>query len=245
MLKNIDKLFEGFQNVVSKSKEECGAELEKLRLLTFLTSEFLHSLNSCLLLKREYRVKIGSSLALTCLFELPRISGHTIFFSFSGLYRNAFYNIRYALESIVQAVYIDYGHPGTPLETKMEILKEIEDKAEYRAYRLISKLPVSDKKKKPLREEYSKLSQIVHPTYRQVISTLTDVKKPDFGVPTTIDCTEISRIYESMTSMYDIFFFLFIMYFPEVREELKKNTRFIEDIKIHSLTLLSKTLDVK
>jgi hypothetical protein len=122
--------------------------------------------------------------------------------------------------------------------------KEIEDKAEYRANRLIGKLPMSDKKKKPLREEYSKLSQMVHPTHKQVISTLTDLKKPDDGAPSIIDRDEILRIYESMARMYDIFF-LFTTYFPEIREELKKNTRFIEQIKVHNLTLLSKILDVR
>jgi hypothetical protein len=245
MLRDIDKLFKGFQDVVKKSKDECGAELEKLRQLTFIINMFFKSLMTSLSFKKEHRVKIGSSLTLTCFVELARISGHTVFFSFNGLYRQAFYNIRYALESIVQALYIDYGHPKTPLETKMEILKEIEDKIECRASRLIGSLPMPDKKKKLLREEYKKLSQIVHPTHRQVISTLTDLRKPDDGAPTTIDCNEVSRIYDSMARMYDIFFFLFITYFPEVKEELGRNSDFIKQVKTHHLTLLSKTLNVK
>lgn len=245
MLRNIDELFEGFQDVVARSKKECGAELEKLRQLAFVTHEFMNSLRSCVSPKKEYGVKIGSSLALTFLIELPRISGHTIFFSFNGLYRIAFYNIRYALESFVQALYIDYGHPRTSLDTKMEILKETEDKEEYRANRLIGKLRMSENNRKLLRQEYSELSKIVHPTHRQIVSTLTDLRKPDKGAPTAIDCNEVLRIYDSMRRMYDVFFFLFIMYFPEVREELQKNTRFIEQIRVHNLALLSRLLDIK
>jgi hypothetical protein len=245
MLKNIDELFKGFQDVVAISKKECCTELEKLRLLAFVTNEFLNSLMICVSPKKEYRVKIGSSLSLTFLLELPRISGHTIFFSFNGLYRNAFYNIRYALESIVQALYIDYGHPRTSLGTKTEILKEIEDKEEYRANRLIGKLRMSKKNRKLLGEQYSELSQIVHPTHRQIVSTLTDLRKPDKGAPTAIDCNEVLRIYDSMRGMYDVFFFLLIMYFPEVKEELQKNARFIEQIRVHNLALLSKVLDIK
>jgi hypothetical protein len=246
MLRNIDELFKGFQDVVVKSKKECGEELEKLRLLAFVTHEFNDSLMKCLSLKKEYRMKIFNSLTFTYLLELVRISGHIIFFSFNGLYRNAFYNIRYAQESIVQALYIDYGHPKTSLETKTEILKEIEDKEGYRANVLISRLRFLPKKYRTmLKEQYSELSQIVHPTHKQILSTLTDLKKPDKGAPAAIDRGEVSRIYDSMKGMYDFFFFLVIMYFPEVKEELQKNSRFVEQIKVHNLSLLSKLLDIK
>jgi hypothetical protein len=247
MLRNIDELSKGFQDVVSRSKKECGKELEKIRLLAFVTYEFMDSLIKCLSLKKEYRMKTVSSLTFAFLLpEFVRISGHIIFFSFNGLYRNAFYNIRYAQESIVQALYIDYGHPKTSLETKTEILKEIENKEGYRANVLISRLRFLPKKYRTLlKEQYSELSQMVHPTHKQVISTLTDLKKPDKGAPAAIDCDEVSRIYDSMKRMYDFFFFLVIMYFPEVIEELQKNARFVEQIKVHNLSLLSKLLDVK
>jgi hypothetical protein len=36
MLRNIDELLEGFQEIVDKSKEECGNKLEKILQLIFI-----------------------------------------------------------------------------------------------------------------------------------------------------------------------------------------------------------------
>ena len=47
-----------------------------------------------------------------------------------------------------------------------------------------------------------------------------------------------------MGKMYDVFFFLVMSYFPEIKEELKKNPDFTKYIKMHHLVLLSKTLNV-
>ena len=243
MLRDVDKLLKGFQDTVKKSKEECGDKLEEIRQLTFINRNFFNSFMECFSLGKRYRVKYGSSLAFVCLAESWRISGHILFFSYNGLYRHAFNDIRYVLESIVQALYIDHRHPETPLETKIEILKEVEDKREYHAIRLIDELEIKHKDK--LREEYKKLSQTIHPSHKQIVATLDDLKERDKGVPVTIDCEEISKILDSMKRMYDIFFFLFINYFPEVKEALKKNSKFVEDIKKHNLILLSKVLKVK
>jgi len=247
MLREIDKLVEGFQDTIKKSKEQCGDRLEEIRQLTFIVRIFFKSFMESLSLDKEYRVKVGSSLALVCLTELARISGHIVFFAYNGLYRNAFGNIRYALESIVQALYIDHRHPKTPLETKIEILKEVEEKMEYRATNLIGKLEISHKRKLKgqLRREYAKLSQMIHPSHKQIIATLDDLKDEDKGVPVTIDCEEIARIHDSMRIMYDIFFFLFVDYFPELKEALKENSDAIECIKDFNLTLLSKALKVR
>lgn len=242
MLRDIDTLFEGFQETVKKSKEQCGEKLEEIRQLTFINKGFYISFMKCFSLGKEYRVKYGSSLALLGLVELWRISGQIAFFAYNGLYRHAFNDIRYALELIIQALYIDHRHPQTSLDTKIEILKEVEGKLEYRAIRLIGELEIDHKEK--LQQEYKKLSRIIHPTHEQIIATLEDVKKGK-GVPVSINCEEVSKIFDSLKIMYDTFFFLFINHFPELQEVLKKNSEFVKDIKKYNLTLLSKLLKVK
>ena len=242
MLKSLDALNEGFREIVKKSKEECGDKLEEIRQLTFIIGIFFKSFKESFSRSKEYGVRVGSSLALMCFVELFRISGHILFLSCNGLYRNAFDNIRYALESIVQALYIDHRHPKTPIEIKIEILKEVEDKREYHAMRLIDELEIDHKD--TLKRQYKELSRIIHPSHKQIISTLSDLEE-DRGVPTTISCKEISKIYDSMIRMYDIFFFLYINYFPEVKEALKKNSDFIELIKVYNLTLLSKIFKIR
>ena len=242
MLKSLDALEEGFRDISKESKEECGDKLEEIRKLIFVLNYFYYAIEERGNKEKDFLSKRLNSLVHTCFLELARISGHILFLSCSGLYRNAFDDIRYALESIVQALYIDYRHPEIPLETKVEILKEVEDKREYHAVRLIDELEIGYKEK--LREEYKKLSRIVHPSHEQVVAIRDDILK-DKGIPATIDCERISKIYDSMRRMYDIFFFLFMNFFPEIKESLKKNSDFIKGIKAYDLTLLLKIFKVR
>lgn len=242
MLRSLDTLENGFREIAKKSKKECGSDLEKIRkLVCDLTPYFYNASDKAFSPKKKKVFKYIESLVATCFWESFRTSGHIIFLSINGLYRNAFDNIRHLLESIVQALYIDLRHPTIPLDMKIEILKEIEDKREYHAIRLIDELKIEYKDK--LKKEYKELSQIIHPSHKQIVATLSDMVE-DKGVPSTIDCREISKIFNSMIRMYDIFFFLFMTYFPEVKKELTKNPNFIKVINAYKLTLLSKVLEI-
>lgn len=241
MFRDMDRLYEGFRDTFKKSKEECGDELEKIRQLISIIPNFNKSVMECYKPDGKTIVwKYLKSLVLVCYFELYRISEHILFLSCNGLYRNAFDNVRHALESIVQALYIDHRHPKTLLSTKIDILKEVEDKREYHAVRLIDELEIHHKDK--LKKEYKRLSQIVHPSHKEIIATMGDMMQHAGELPVTVDCERISGIYDSMRMMYDIFFFLFIHHFPKVKEALQKNPNFIKDIKVHNLTLLSRVL---
>ena len=239
MLRDIDALCDGFQETVKKSKEQCGDTLEEMRQFIFMLNSFFKTFHESFQLGKEYRVKIGSSLTLTCSIELVRISGHILFFSYSGLYRQAFNNIRYALESIVQAIYLDDRHPNTQLETKIEILKEVENQQDYRVNKLITKLEGISEYKDSLQKEYSNLSKNIHHSHKQITATLDDLRRDD-TIPVTINCEEIVRIFESLRRMYDMFLFLFITHFPELKEIVEKNDKFIGYVKKYNLPMLSK-----
>ena len=123
MLKSLDALEEGFLDISRKSKEECRNELEQMRQLMYAVIPFIHK-------AIENRMKVHmpkylNSLIYSCFMELFRKSGHILFLSFNGLYRNAFHEIRYVLESVLQAYYIDKGHPEAEIIAKLEVLKEI------------------------------------------------------------------------------------------------------------------------
>lgn len=127
MLTSLDTLEKGFQEIVKKSKEECGDKLEEIRKLILINFHFYNAIEKCFSPDRENILpKFGHSLVGTCFLELTRISGHILFLSCNGLYRNAFNNIRYVLESIIQAFYLDQRHPKTDIMAKIEILKEVE-----------------------------------------------------------------------------------------------------------------------
>jgi hypothetical protein len=242
MLRSIDELDKGFRTTAKKSKKECGKLLEELRKATFFCGLF-KLYYTCL---KKYKEKYGAwgmALHHACLLDLFKISGHILFLSYNGLYRNAFDNIRYALESIVQALYIDIRHSKTPLAVKIEIWKEVEDKREYHASHIISELKPLEHKD-VLLKEYKELSGIIHPSHKQVITLMHEIKSTE-KMATSVDCEEIAKIRNSMLRMYDIFFFLVTNYFPELKESLKKDTDFIKGIESYKLYLLSKALDIK
>jgi hypothetical protein len=241
MLTSLDALSEGFLDISKKSRKKCGDELEELRRLTFLAGYFLHTYVAYQKRNEAGCSALANSLRHACFLELIRISGHVVFLSCNGLYRNAFDDIRYALESIVQALYIDNEHSEAPFSAKMEILKEIEGKREYRAQSLIDKLKLGEHQTK-LQVEYKELSKIVHPSHRHVETFLKDFKTKEQGVPTAISCEEISNICESLKRMYDIFLFLVVSNHTELIELLKKNPKFTKSVEAYGLPLLSRVL---
>lgn len=244
MLRSLDALEEEFRGIFEKSKKECSDELEKIRqLIMDMMSYCFDDYVECCFANGEFPLpEYYNSLVDKRFLELVRISSHILFLAYSGLYRNAFNDIRYALESIVQAFYIDTRHPNVDIDTKIEIMREIEDKREYHAVRLIDELEIDYKNR--LKSEYKELSRIIHPSHKQIVTTIINLLKRE-GIPATVDCEEISRIYDSMRKMYDICFFLLIPYFPMLRASLGKNPNFVKSIKVYNLTLLSKVFKVQ
>src|SRR3990170_7327997 len=151
MLKNIDALDKGFQATAEKTRKECGNELEKLSKFIFGMKIFGNETMKVFEENRIQRRKWGNSLVTWCFLESWRSCGHLLFLSYNGLYRNAFYNIRHLLESVVQAFYLDsrlqqmenisFLEPDKHIDNifvKLAILREVEDKREYHTLRLIA-----------------------------------------------------------------------------------------------------------
>jgi len=255
MLKNIDALDKGFQATAEKTRKECGNELEKLRKFIFGMKIFGNETMKVFEENRIQRRKWGNSLVTWCFLESWRSCGHLLFLSYNGLYRNAFYNIRHLLESVVQAFYLDsrlqqmenisFLEPDKHIDNifvKLAILREVEDKREYHTLRLIDELQIQHKD--TLKKTYKGISQAIHPTHKQIESTMLDLKSSD-GLAATVDCKEIDRITTCLGEVYDIFIFLYITYFPEVKDSLKKNSEFVDYVKTYKLYLTSKMLGVR
>jgi len=165
-----------------------------------------------------------------------------------GLYKNAYHNLRYALESIVHCVYIDLKHPNADFRTKIEILNEVENLPQYHGVKLLKVLEINNKEEirreyERINKEYKKLSRNVHFTYKQLLVTAKNVMEHRVS-STVTDCTEVSKIYDSMKIVYGFFLFLFLSYFPELKEPLAKNEEFVKTVKDHNLKLVCKILKV-
>lgn len=229
-----DKLMEIFKKSSEEAIKKCTYESEKLRVLMVDSGTVF----SNLMLSEKFRI----SLMDVRIFELQRLIVHILYLALSGLYRNAFDNIRYIFESAIQSLYIDSRHPISGLRTRIEILKEVEDKREYRAVSLIDELEIDHKY--TLKKEYKRLSQIIHPSHRSIIEVLGFTQKAPtdlFFSPTS--CKEISDIFESVKIVLDMVLFLYISCAPKTRkEQLLNDSDLVEYSKKYNLILLSKIL---
>lgn len=233
----LDKLIEAFSKSSEESRKKCASETEKLRV--FMGDSVMTF--SKLMMSEKFRI----SLMDVRIFELYRLLVHVLYLSLSGLYRNAFNNIRYIFESAIQSLYIDSRHSNSGLRTRIEILREVEDKREYRAVSLIDKLEINYKDL--LKKEYKRLSQIIHPSHRSITEVLGFIQKSshvEFVTP--IGCKEISDITESMKIVLDMVLFRYISCAPKMRrDELQNNADLIKYSKKHRLILLPKILSAR
>lgn len=238
MLKSLDALEQGFRSLFGQSTKLCGDKLEEMRILAYSCSSFY---TSYLKANEETAREIkGRGHALerlehAYLLELFRTSGRVLFLTSHALYRNAFDEIRHALESIVQAIYIDEKHPEAPFLVRMEILKEVEHRREYHAIRLIDEIKISQRDK--LKAEYKELSKVVHPSHKEIAAVVQDIAT-DTGVPSKVSCDEVSRICESLRKMYDISFYLIITCSPNLKHLLEKDSAFLGCVKLLKFDLL-------
>lgn len=141
---------------------------------------------------------------------MARISSCTVFLTACGLYKNVYHNIRYALESMVQTLYMDSKHSYADFPTKIAILIEVENLPRYRGVQLLKSLEIDNKEQimreySRIKEEYESLSRKVHFTFRQLLMTSKDFMESTLR-STKVDCREVRNIYDSMRTVYDFFF---------------------------------------
>jgi hypothetical protein len=241
MLASLDELDDGFSKVLKKSKEKCGDKLEEIRKLTYVSGRFF---NSYWAFRKRHKKEIawGHSLHHALLLELFRVSGKILYLSSHGLYRNAYDEIRHALESFIQAIYIDNRHPKSELLTKIEILKEVEEKRDYHAQSLISGLEIGHKDK--LNKQYKELSGRIHPSHKEIATILRDMRQ-NKKEPVAVDCNEITNIYESMITMYDILFLLVFNHCPRLRDYMKEDKKFVGVVRLYKLKLVAEAIGVR
>jgi len=229
------KMFEVFEKCCEESNRKCSSETKTLRNFVYDSTGILSHAMA--------REKYFATLMEMRIVEVNLLMIQIVFLSLSGMYRSAFHNIRYILESVVQSVYIDSRHKNSSLRTKIEILKEVEDKRDYRVPNLISKLENLGHKE-DLAVQYKRLSQMIHPSHRSVIEVLQLMRNPPEFFP--IDCKEISEICEALKITTDMILFLFIWHADEsTKERLQKNTELIEYCKKYNMFLLSRILKGK
>jgi len=208
------KKFDEFHVAIEKTKKECP-DLSRMNEFVFMLSRFMIAflrIPSFFDKDRNTSERYSQSLVFTCFLESLRNSYCTVYLSACGLYKNAYHNIRYELESVIQASYFDSNCPHDDFPMKIAMLEEAEDKREFNFSRLTEKLHINLGYKKEtieaIMEEWGKLSKKVHSKHYQFVATSTNFM--DCGYETVyVDCEEVKSIYESMRVLHDIFSFSF------------------------------------
>lgn len=157
--RNMSFLLKILEDVRKETEEHHGKE-------AYIWSE--HYSNWIDIWKHFHECLGGERFLNSCLgFRLTQLNKELLWFWFectSGVYDNAFRDLRYILESFLQAYYVDEGHQDATMECKLEILKEV-DRVTGR--KLIDRLHVDGKYKDQIKALYSELCKYIHPSYEE------------------------------------------------------------------------------
>jgi hypothetical protein len=147
--------------------------------------------------------------------------------------------LRYYLESVIQAFYLDRRHPCFSIENKICILTETADSREYFVSRLLEK--ISTARKEDVRMLYKDLSMISHPSHLD-FPTVDEMIKYLEDKESKVDCKELIEVVSLMMRTYDAIFFLVLEVFPEIKKTAKEHADVGKVVDRYSLSLLKRTL---
>jgi hypothetical protein len=146
------------------------------------------------------------------------------FLSLMAHYTSIVQILRYRLESMIQAVYLDQQHPLFTLSQKLCILEEISDKREYFTTRLLNQISVNNKES--IRDLYKQLSIGAHPSQVD-FPTIEKMIEYQKNLALSIDCVKLDEIVSLTMQTFDAIFFLIL----HVSKEAKASIKFRKDIK--------------
>ena len=136
-------------------------------------------------------------------------------------YHTAIRELRYALESMVQAFYLDTEHPETTIVCKLEILKEIERLV---GGRLIDSMKVDKKVRGKAKKVYSELSKFVHSSYDELEPV---IKKGEIDTRVTFSFDQelFNRCERLTNEAMDVMYYLIFMRFPDLKNKIKDRAK--------------------
>ena len=146
-------------------------------------------------------------------------------------YHPAMRELRYSLESMVQAYYLDVEHPKANMQCKLEITKEI-DKERFGS--LLDRSDIVEKHR--IKQLYSDLSKYVHSTYEELRPTIEEGKiweRITFGFEPDM----FKKCVEMTNRVLDTMYLLTIMRFPVIVKEIASDPATIRSLEKHDSNL--------
>jgi len=150
----------------------------------------------------------------------------------SGLHYQSIRELRYILESFIQAYYLDKNHPKGNMDFKLEILKD----NRLFGSRLIDNI-TDLKYKKELKTLYSGLSKHVHSSYEKLMPVL-NYDELEHNIQFSFNERMLNESVEFMDKTFDAIFFLVFSYNKELIS--KDNENLLKTFETEGYELTSK-----
>lgn len=151
-----------------------------------------------------------------------------------GAYHSAIRELRYVLESMMQAYYLDREHTSADMGCKLEIIKEI-DRERFSA--LVDRIEMSQKQR--IKVLYSELSKYVHSTYNELRPTIEEGKvqsRVTFGFESDM----FKKCVELTNQVMDVVYCITLQRFPQTIMKIESRELTLESFRNHGCTM---TLD--
>ncbi|HUV02560.1 MAG TPA: hypothetical protein VMW67_03825 [Desulfobacteria bacterium] len=159
----------------------------------------------------------------------------------SGNYHQSIRELRYILESALQAYYIDGEHLEATMGCKLEIIRALD---KLIGGRLIDRTDLEHKKE--LKVLYSDLSKYVHSSYEELRPTI-EKGEIDYRFTLAFNKELFYKCMEFTNRVMDIFFFMILSLHPEVIPTIKENQQLLRSLDetkcILSVTFIEKYSD--
>lgn len=181
--------------------------------------------------------KINSIFYLRCL-EINKHIGILHFEMLSGFYYQSIREMRYLLEAIIQAYYIDKRNPDMDIWAKLDFLKEID---EMMGSQLITESQL--KNKRVLKSLYFRLSKHIHPTYEK---TNPVYEKMELYENISFEFNErmFKQCKKFIGELMDVILFITLSYEPKILEDIKSDERLINLLKEYDYALTINYINV-
>ena len=137
---------------------------------------------------------------------------------YNAAYHQVIRELRFILDSMMQAFYLDMQHPEADIYCKLEIVKEIEKEAF--GTRLIERLPLQHKD--GIKQLYSLLSKYSHSSYEELESLIL-TGKVWVRVTPTFDGELFAQCQNLTHKVMDVVYFVVLNRFPQLCPVIKQN----------------------
>lgn len=157
----LELIKKGYQKVIDEGSDYFDEIVDTLKEISKEILEHIAQTDPKLLANR-YNLLIAIRIT-----ECVKIFDWILLGLLLGTYRSVNKELRFMIESMCQAYYIDYNHFSTPLGSKFEILKALGNYGNFIGGQLIDKTKLNKALKKEIKEIYGLLSNYIHPSSKE------------------------------------------------------------------------------